>query len=194
MAVLAPWFDPMELPRRIAGRCIQQRCLSLPCLNIGRSRQSINPAAAPFSLDEQLVIKNTYILVNGTHHGPKITTCILATRQTLITRCWDILQTQVEMLFCVLAKAYLPFRWAYMVSACWGCCLIPKKGITKNAKILKWRNWSLIPKKGIKRRLRLERNPRWCEKPSQFLLARTRVNSPEAIVLTELGNLRDPIS
>ena len=36
------------------------------------------------------------------------------------------------------------------------------------------------------------RNHRWCEKPSRFLLACARENSPEAIVLMELGNLRDP--
>ena len=45
-----------------------------------------------------------------------------------------MLGTQVEMLFFVLAKAYRPFRWADMASACSTCYLILKKRIKKKQK------------------------------------------------------------
>ena len=49
-----------------------------------------------------------------------------------------------------------------------------------------------VPFLGLKVNGNTYRTPRWCEKHSQFLLARAQESRPEAIVLTELGNLRDP--
>ena len=48
MATLAPRFDPMESPPRIAGRCIEQQPPWLPCLKIGNHGLCVDPAAAPF--------------------------------------------------------------------------------------------------------------------------------------------------
>ena len=62
MAVLAPWFDPMVPPRRRPRRCIKQYKAQWARLKIGRSRCSIDPAAAFSATIVQAVSDMIYVL------------------------------------------------------------------------------------------------------------------------------------